>query len=91
MRYGDYMTETVDEEGNAWAEVQYVAGQPHTEWRNWAIFVLKVDLQGGKDGGNGGDGENGGNGDNSGNGDDGGNGDSEGNGDDEGNGDHDGK
>ncbi|CAI5524737.1 unnamed protein product [Closterium sp. Naga37s-1] len=52
MRYGDYMTATVDEEGNAWAAVQYVAGQPRTEWSNWAAFVFKVDLQGGEgDGG----------------------------------------
>ncbi|CAI5524731.1 unnamed protein product [Closterium sp. Naga37s-1] len=41
MRYGDYMTATVDEEGNAWAAVQYVAGQPRTEWSNWAAFVFK--------------------------------------------------
>ncbi|CAI5513103.1 unnamed protein product [Closterium sp. Naga37s-1] len=57
MRYGDYMTATVDEEGNAWAAVQYVAGQPRTEWSNWATFVFKVDLQGGEgNGGNGGSG-----------------------------------
>ncbi|CAI5524745.1 unnamed protein product [Closterium sp. Naga37s-1] len=73
MRYGDYMTATVDEEGNACAAVQYVAGQPRTEWSNWATFVFKVDLQGGTDGGNG-DGDNGGNGDNGGDGGDGENG-----------------
>ncbi|CAI5524732.1 unnamed protein product [Closterium sp. Naga37s-1] len=67
MRYGDYMTATVDEEGNAWAAVQYVAGQPRTEWSNWATFVFKVDLQGGEgNGGNGGSGNYGGSRDNGG-------------------------
>ncbi|CAI5949629.1 unnamed protein product [Closterium sp. NIES-65] len=41
MRYGDYMSATMDEEGNAWAAVQYVAGQPRTEWSNWGTFVFK--------------------------------------------------
>ncbi|CAI5503398.1 unnamed protein product [Closterium sp. Naga37s-1] len=68
MRYGDYMTATVDEEGNAWAAVQYVAGQPRTEWSNWATFVFKVDLNGGEDGGNGEE-DKGGNGVSEGNGD----------------------
>ncbi|CAI5524749.1 unnamed protein product, partial [Closterium sp. Naga37s-1] len=85
-RFGDYMTATIDEEGNAWAAVQYVAGQPRSEWSNWATFVFKVDLQGGEDGGD----EDGGNGDNGGNG-DGGNGGNGGNGDNGGDGDHEGK
>ncbi|CAI5501133.1 unnamed protein product [Closterium sp. Naga37s-1] len=55
-RYGDYMAATVDEEGNAWAAVQYVAGEPRSEWSNWATYVFKVDLHGGEDVGNGGDG-----------------------------------
>ncbi|CAI5486777.1 unnamed protein product [Closterium sp. Naga37s-1] len=92
MLFSNYMAATVDEEGNAWAAVQYVAGQPRTEWSNWGTFVFKVTLHEGEvgGGGNGGDGvngDNGGNGDTSGNGDDGGNGDTSGNGDDGGNGD----
>ncbi|CAI5503397.1 unnamed protein product [Closterium sp. Naga37s-1] len=55
MQYGDYMTATIDEEGNAWAAVQYVAGQTRTEMSNWATFVFKVDLQGGEGEGDGGD------------------------------------
>ncbi|CAI5464389.1 unnamed protein product [Closterium sp. Yama58-4] len=78
MRYGDYMTATVDEEGNAWAAVQYVAGHPRTEKSNWATFVFKVDLQGNGGNGDGGNGGSGGSGDNGGSDDNGGNGGHEG-------------
>ncbi|GJP72348.1 hypothetical protein CLOP_g5520 [Closterium sp. NIES-67] len=87
-RYGDYMTATIDEEGNAWAAVQYVAGQPRSEWTNWATYIFKVDLgnsssgggdsgssDGSKDGNNGGgNGGDGGDGGDGGNGGDGGDG-----------------
>ncbi|CAI5947833.1 unnamed protein product [Closterium sp. NIES-64] len=44
VRYGDYMTAGIDEQGNAWGAVQYVPGRPRTHWTNWATYIFKVTL-----------------------------------------------
>ncbi|GJP72338.1 hypothetical protein CLOP_g3080 [Closterium sp. NIES-67] len=44
VRYGDYMTAAIDEEGNAWGAVQYVPGRPRSYWSNWATYIFKVVL-----------------------------------------------
>ncbi|CAI5464390.1 unnamed protein product [Closterium sp. Yama58-4] len=44
VRYGDYMTAGIDEQGNAWGAVQYVPGSPRTHWTNWGTYIFKVPL-----------------------------------------------
>ncbi|CAI5513098.1 unnamed protein product [Closterium sp. Naga37s-1] len=53
VRYGDYMTAGIDEEGNAWGAVQYVAGEtknPLDQLGYLYLQVAAVNVLGGLDG-----------------------------------------
>ncbi|CAI7931998.1 unnamed protein product [Closterium sp. NIES-54] len=75
------MSATIDEDGNAWAAVEYVGGVERTDYSNWGTYIFKVDLgekkgesdgsSGGSSGGSssGGDNSSGSDGDNGGSGD----------------------
>ncbi|CAI5498016.1 unnamed protein product [Closterium sp. Naga37s-1] len=51
LLYGFFMSATIDEDGNAWAAVEYVGGVERTDYSNWGTYIFKVDLGEKKGGG----------------------------------------
>lgn len=44
MRFGDWQTAVVDEQGQAWAAMEYVSGLKSAPYGNWATQIIKVSL-----------------------------------------------
>lgn len=44
MRYGDWQTALVDENGKGWAAVEYISGVRRLTLSNWATYVFKLAL-----------------------------------------------